>query len=236
MTGAFRKKEVPFSQVSNKALRDERLSLKAKGLYSIIQMYITIPDFILYKATLIKLSKDGKDSFNTAWKELKDSGYLIQHKMSNGKGNFYYEYELLDEITTDGFSVHGLSIHGKTGIYNNTDLSNKDLNNKENTGNFDEQNPVLFSFFIQQYPYIQYKVSYYIKCFHSFVRKPIRYKYDNWKHIVNTLDIYLETEDEELIEGIIEKYFKSKFREHSLYHSVSPKILDLKTLEANIGR
>ena len=48
-SGTFRKKKIYFSQVSNEALRDENLSLKAKGLYALIQSYITIENFILYK-------------------------------------------------------------------------------------------------------------------------------------------------------------------------------------------
>jgi hypothetical protein len=45
--GSFRKKKTYFSQVSNEALRDNTLSLKAKGLYALIQSYITIENFTL---------------------------------------------------------------------------------------------------------------------------------------------------------------------------------------------
>ena len=48
--GKFRKKKIYFTQVSNYALRDKYLSFSAKGLYSLIQSYITIPDFDLYKS------------------------------------------------------------------------------------------------------------------------------------------------------------------------------------------
>lgn len=68
--GKFRKK-CGYATVSLCALRDENLSLKAKGLYSIIESYIRIPDFVLWKNTLIKCSTDGIRSFNTAWDELK---------------------------------------------------------------------------------------------------------------------------------------------------------------------
>ena len=96
-TGQIKRKEVPFSQISNSALRDEKLSLKAKGLYALIQSYITIPNFTLYKTTLMKQCKESKNTFDTAWKELKDNGYLIQYRKSNAKTKtFYYEYELLD--------------------------------------------------------------------------------------------------------------------------------------------
>ena len=135
--GVFKKKKVKFAQVSNLALRDENLSLKAKGLYSMIQSYITIENFTLYKNTLIKQCKDKEGSFNTAWKELKDNGYLVQEKRRTSNGSFYYEYDLLDEpfttpqFSTPGSSTPGSSTPGKTGVYNNTDLNNTDLNNTD---------------------------------------------------------------------------------------------------------
>jgi len=102
--GRFRKKKVFFTQVSNNALRDKTLSLKAKGLYSLIQSYITIEDFTLYKDYLKSFCKEGTKAFESAWKELKDEGYLIQYRLQDNtpdknnkkKMTFYYEYELLD--------------------------------------------------------------------------------------------------------------------------------------------
>ena len=140
--GVFKKKKINFTQVSNTALRDENLSLKAKGLYSMIQSYVTIENFTLYKNTLIKQCKDKEGSFNTTWKELKDNGYLVQEKKRTSSGSFYYEYDLLDEPfttpqfstpgkTTPGSSTPGSSTGGKTGVYSNTDLSNTDLSNTD---------------------------------------------------------------------------------------------------------
>ena len=144
--GMFKKKKVKFAQVSNLALRDENLSLKAKGLYSMIQSYITIENFTLYKNTLIKQCKDKEGSFNTAWKELKDNGYLVQEKKRTSNGSFYYEYDLLDEpfttpqFSTPGFSTlgsstPGSSTPGKMGVYNNTDFNNTDLSNTDLSNN-----------------------------------------------------------------------------------------------------
>lgn len=96
-SGAFRKKKTSFAQVSNIALRDEKLSLKAKGLLSLIESYISLENFILYKQFLINKSTDGETSFRGAWKELKDNGYLIQHRLKdNETKQFYYEYEVCD--------------------------------------------------------------------------------------------------------------------------------------------
>ena len=79
-TGLFRKKKVYFKQVSNSALSDNSLSLKAKGLYALIQSYITIEDFTLYKNYLLKQCKEGKDGFQSTWNELIKAGYLVQYK------------------------------------------------------------------------------------------------------------------------------------------------------------
>lgn len=96
-SGQFRKKKVYFTQVSNIALRDNNLSLKAKGLYALIQSYLTIEDFTLYKNTLKKHLKEGEKAFESTWKELKDAAYLIQYRLQDPKTkHFYYEYELLD--------------------------------------------------------------------------------------------------------------------------------------------
>lgn len=95
--GAFRKKKTSFAQVSNIALRDETLSLKAKGLLALIESYLSLDNFILYKQFLINKSKDGETAFRSAWKELKDKGYLIQYKLKNEETKqFYYEYEVCD--------------------------------------------------------------------------------------------------------------------------------------------
>ena len=126
--GRFLTKRNNFSQVSNTALRDDNLSLKAKGLYSLIQSYITIEGFILYKNTLRAKCKEGDSSFNSAWKELKQAGYLVQHKNRNEKGNWYYCYELLDYPGVENRGVEN-SPSGKLGVYNNTDNNNTDLNN-----------------------------------------------------------------------------------------------------------
>lgn len=47
--GKFRKKKVNFSMISNEIIRDDTVSLKTKGLYALIQSYITMDDFTLYK-------------------------------------------------------------------------------------------------------------------------------------------------------------------------------------------
>ena len=112
--GTFRKRENPFAQVSNAALRDENLSLKAKGLYSLIQSYITIPDFTLYKWYLMKQCKEGERAFNSAWNELKQHGYLKQYRIPNAENGFFvYQYELLDKPDLSQPPLLNLKLNGE---------------------------------------------------------------------------------------------------------------------------
>lgn len=73
---------------------DKKVSLKAKGLYAILISYKQIPNFKIYKENIEKLSSDGKASFNTAWSELVEQGYLKVNKLPAKKG-YIYEYELI---------------------------------------------------------------------------------------------------------------------------------------------
>lgn len=98
--GKFRKREVPFTQISNHLLRDSNISLKAKGLYSLIASYLGIADFVLYKNTLRNNCSEGRDAFDKAWNELKKAGYLKQYKVKTDQGRFEYEYEILDKPDT----------------------------------------------------------------------------------------------------------------------------------------
>lgn len=96
--GVFRKKN-GFTAVGNSIARDKVLSLKAKGLFLLIQSYINIPDSTWKKSDFQRMAIEGNKAFESAWKELKENGYLKSHIRTNGKNGcqFSTEYELLDE-------------------------------------------------------------------------------------------------------------------------------------------
>jgi hypothetical protein len=78
--------EVPFAQIPNKVLRDPSLSLKAKGLLSIL---LSLPsDWSIYKTQLPSFSKDGRDATTGAFDELVDAGYIVVIRRHNSKGQF----------------------------------------------------------------------------------------------------------------------------------------------------
>ena len=111
--GTFRPK-ANFATVSNNALRDYNLSLKAKGLYSLIQSYITLPGKRLTKGFLKSKCQEKEKAFGSAWKELKDAGYLKQYRMPCGEeDHFIYEYDLLDKADKSTPALITLNKHGE---------------------------------------------------------------------------------------------------------------------------
>lgn len=93
-------------------MHTEVLSIKAKGLYSIIQSFISIPGFTLYKNHLMKVAGMGKSSFDKAWKELKCNGYLKQYRIRDING-YVYEYELLDKADVNTPALQNVRLSGE---------------------------------------------------------------------------------------------------------------------------
>ena len=141
-TGKIRRRKKNYTQVSNIALRDSSLSLKSKGLYGIINSFLDIPDFILYKSYLETFCKEGKAAFQGAWDELKKKGYLIQYKLKDDRGFWVYEYELIDNPNDDNPHTDFRDLDNRGldnpdvenwGAINNTNTHNTKPNNtKEN--------------------------------------------------------------------------------------------------------
>ena len=68
--GAFRKRKESFAMVSNHILRDDSVSLRSKGLFALIQSYVTLENFTIYKSFLQSKCMEGEKAFNRAWEEL----------------------------------------------------------------------------------------------------------------------------------------------------------------------
>ena len=110
---SFRPKRINFAQISNTALWDDNLSLKAKGLYSLIQSLITIPGMDLRIWKIKAKCKEKSKAFDSAWIELKRNGYLKQYRIPSGaRGAFKYEYDLLFEPDLNTSSVINLDKDG----------------------------------------------------------------------------------------------------------------------------
>lgn len=105
-TGRFRKKLTSFAASSNKVLFENNLDMDTKTLHNMITYYISIPEFTLYKVHLQKQSGAGQRAFNRMWKQLKDNGYLVQYKLKDEKGTFYYEYELFENLLPQRYKTY----------------------------------------------------------------------------------------------------------------------------------
>ena len=85
-----------YTVMSNFHLRDERLSLKAKGL---LAMILSLPDDWKYSIEgLASISKESRSSINSGLKELEAAGYLIRRQLRDDKGHLANtEYTIYEE-------------------------------------------------------------------------------------------------------------------------------------------
>lgn len=85
-----------YTVLSNYHFKERGMSLKAKGLLSLM---LSLPENWDYSAAgLVTLSKDGKDSVNAALKELEKFGYLRRTQAYDENGRFGgYNYEIFEK-------------------------------------------------------------------------------------------------------------------------------------------
>lgn len=73
-----------YTVMSNHHLRNAGLSLKSKGLLS---MMLSLPENWNYTTRgLAKICKEGTDSIGSALKELERAGYIVRNRLRDSKG------------------------------------------------------------------------------------------------------------------------------------------------------
>lgn len=89
-----------FTRISNSLFKEKNMSLKAKGLLSLM---LSLPDDWDYSINgLVELSTDGKDSVMKALSELERFGYLKRRRVTDEKGHFAgYEYDIFEQPQSD---------------------------------------------------------------------------------------------------------------------------------------
>ena len=105
-----------FTVMSNHHLRNKNLSLRAKGLLSVM---LSLPEEWDYTLKgLAHISKEGVDAIRSAIKELEKFGYIERHRKRNKKG----------QLKTSEYIIHELPIlpeHKQTEpIFGNPTLGN----------------------------------------------------------------------------------------------------------------
>lgn len=93
-----------YTVMSNHHLRDTGLSLKSKGLLS---MMLSLPEDWNYTTRgLAKICKEGTDSIGSALKELEQAGYIVRSRLRDSKGKIvdveYVIYETPHPPEPDG--------------------------------------------------------------------------------------------------------------------------------------
>ena len=139
-----------YTVMSNRHLMDHRLTLKAKGLLSVV---LSLPDDWKYSVPgLTAISREKETSINSALKELKECGYLvITKKMPNQtrSGRIEYEWDFYEMpveteqtaekqgIENQGLENQGLEVQGLENLalykYTNKENTNKESTNEVNT-------------------------------------------------------------------------------------------------------
>ena len=121
--------------MSNTHLKDKRLSLKAIGLLSVV---LGLPEDWHYTVNgLVGIVKDGKDSVESAIKELKKDGYLRVEKIYPNENNnrIQYQYTFFEnpqEVDFQGVENQGVENQGVENPYTYK-YTNKPNTNKLNT-------------------------------------------------------------------------------------------------------
>lgn len=142
-----------YTVMSNSHLKNKKLSLKAKGLLSVM---LSLPDEWDYSINgLVKICKENETSIKNTLDELKKFNYLVVNKLlpnQTESGRIEYEYiiyekpkkldtsEKEDKKQGVGFlGVEFLRLE-KQGIENQGQLNTKELNTKNKKKNIKKKN------------------------------------------------------------------------------------------------
>lgn len=117
-----------YTVMGNYHLRDKELSLKAKGLLSIM---LSLPDGWNFSISgLSTLSSDGESAVRATLKELENNGYLKRNKVRcNGKITDW-EYIVYEQKTANK-SVDAKPVVENPHVDSSTQLNTKEINTKE---------------------------------------------------------------------------------------------------------
>ena len=146
-----------YTVMSNHHLRNTELSLKAKGLLS---MMLSLPEEWNYTTRgLASICKEGTESIGTALKELERTGYIVRNRLRDSKGKItdveYVIYETPHKPETDSPSAGTPGTgtpHPGNPDMDNPGLENQPQLNKDISSNYqqkkdlsitDESNPIL---------------------------------------------------------------------------------------------
>ena len=135
-----------YTVMSNTHLKDKNLSLKAKGLLSIM---LSLPDGWNYSIDgLIAICKEGERAVKSTLEELKKYKYLVTTKLYPGQTEskrIEYIYDIFEDpkiekqgVQNVGLENVGLQNAGQLNT-NNKNTKNKEKVNKKKNANFEQR-------------------------------------------------------------------------------------------------
>lgn len=126
-----------YTVMSNYHLREREMSLKAKGLLSLM---LSLPNDWDYTIEgLVAICKENATAVKSTLKELKGFGYLKILKVQNQKGQFEYEYNIYEKPQRKKPEVENLEVENPS-VENQGQLNtNKQNTKKINTNNIKEK-------------------------------------------------------------------------------------------------
>jgi len=121
-----------YTIMSNYHLKEKEMSLKAKGLLSLM---LSLPNNWDYTIEgLVTICKENETAIKSTLKELKDFGYLEILKVQNKKGQFEYEYNIYEKPQSKKPEVENPAVENPT-VENQGQLNT----NKQKTNNKKEK-------------------------------------------------------------------------------------------------
>ena len=117
-----------YTVMSNHHLRNKEMSLKAKGLMSLMLSLPPTWDYSI--GGLVSICKESHTSIRSALKELEQNRYLVRQRINNEKGYFTYEYTLYEIPHTE--NLHTDKVRAAKGrTENRTQISKKKVSKEK---------------------------------------------------------------------------------------------------------
>lgn len=140
-----------YTVMSNYHLREREMSLKAKGLLSLM---LSLPNDWDYTIEgLVTICKENETAVKSTLNELKDFGYLEILKVQNKKGQFEYEYNIYEKPQSKKPEVENLGVENPS-VENQGQLNTNKQNTKKEDipSSNDEEMKKHFELIWKEYP------------------------------------------------------------------------------------
>jgi len=223
------KKTKNFTTVSNKITFEEKLSARAIGIYFYL---MTKPDdWQIRKTELYRHFKEGKQSINTAWKELIACGYAESKKLKNERGQYTdWKHSIFESpINKESKPKTEKPMSVKQPLLNTNKLPSIEISYKSiNTNMFDKINnkySLLVSTIIKHY-FSYYKSS--LLKQHPYLKSAVLMEVaDRLSNNVNKLDLDFIDIWDDVIEDFFSSYSERSGTDFNICHFSSGKIIEI---------